>query len=390
MARIRHGAWRRARKRIGAGLLGIVLAMTLPVSAVGAEVRCAEPAQRVDGWAVGRPDDQGFDSAVLCSALDGVARGAANIHGVVVARGNHIVAELYRPGPDRSIYSLFASRTAFDAATLHDVRSISKSVVALLVGIAAGEGRIDVTRPVLDYFPEFADLRTPERLAVTVEHLLTMSSGLEWHEMLSPGLGNNETRLYWDFRPLRYVLARQQVAAPGRVFNYSGGSTALLAEIVERATGTRLLDYARKRLFQPLGIERWQWVASPYGRPLAFAGLRLTPRDLMKIGRILLDGGRWNGRQVVPRQWVLRALKTHVATGGGPAPGYGYQFWTGEVAHGGRSRAFVAAIGNGGQRLFLVPDLDLAVAITAGAYNEMAFNRVVQRLFEQVVAAARP
>jgi CubicO group peptidase (beta-lactamase class C family) len=131
-------------------------------------------------------------------------------------------------------------------------------------------------------------------------------------------------------------------------------------------------------------------VASPYGRPLAFAGLRLTPRDLMRIGRMLLDGGRWNGRQVVPRDWVQRALATQVATGGGPARGYGYQFWTGEVAHGGRLLAYSVAIGNGGQRLFLVPDLDLAVAITAGAYNEMAFNRVVQRLFEQVVAAARP
>jgi CubicO group peptidase (beta-lactamase class C family) len=390
MTRIRHRAWRSGTERIGAGLLGIVLAMALPAAAMGAEARCAEPAQLADGWAVGRPGDQGFDAAALCRVLAGVAQGEANIHGVVVARGGHIVAELYRQGPDRSIYSLFASRTAFDAATLHDVRSISKSVVALLVGIAAGEGRIDITRPALDFFPEFADLRTPERLAVTVEHLLTMSSGLEWHEMLSPGLGNNETRLYWDFRPLRYVLARQQVAPPGRVFNYSGGSTALLAEIVERATGKRLLDYARDRLFQPLGIDRWQWVASPYGRPLAFAGLRLTPRDLMKTGRMLLDGGRWNGRQVVPQGWVRQALKAHVATGDGPAPGYGYQFWTGEVAHGGRSLAYAVAIGNGGQRLFLVPDLDLAVAITAGAYNEMAFNRVVQRVFEQVVASVRP
>jgi CubicO group peptidase (beta-lactamase class C family) len=385
--RVTLAGWRGG---IGAGALGLLVALPLPATAIGAEARCAVPAQLADGWTIGSPGDQGFDVAALCTALDGAARGPANIHGVVVARGGRLVAELYRAGPDRSIYSLFASRTAFDAATLHDVRSISKSVVALLVGIAAGEGRIDIARPVLDYFPEYADLRSPERLAITVEHLLTMSSGLEWHEMLSPGLGNNETRLYWDFRPLRYVLARQPAAPPGRVFNYSGGSTALLAEIVERATGTPLLAYAQDRLFQPLGIGRWQWVASPYGRPLAFAGLRLAPRDLMRIGQMLLDGGRWNGRQIMPRGWVRAALASHVATGNGPGAGYGYQFWTGHVAHGGRSLAFAAAVGNGGQRLFLVPDLDLAVAITAGAYNDMAFNRVVRGLFEQIVVAVRP
>lgn len=369
----------------------MILALTLvpqsPARAAG--TACQAPLQMADGLAVAQPAAEDFDTSALCRVMAGAGANPGNLHSVLVARHGRLVAELYRTGPDRSIYSLFASRVAFDAATLHDTRSISKSVVALLVGMAAGEGRLDIRRPALDFFPEFADLRTPERLAITVEHLLTMSSGLEWHEMLTAGLSNNETRLYWDVRPLRYVMKRQTVAPAGQRFNYSGGSTALLAEILERATGTPLRTYARERLFAPLGIQTWQWVASPYGRPLSFAGLRLTSRDLMRIGLMLLDGGRWNGRQVVPASWVRAALSRHLPTGGGPAPGYGYQFWTGDIAHGGRRLAWAAAIGNGGQRLFLVPGLDLAVVVTAGAYGDAAIGGVARRLFEAVVAAAR-
>lgn len=371
-----------------AALMAFALALA-PATAIGAEPVCAAPRHMADGLAVGLTAAAGFDTAGLCKVLAGAAANPANLHSVLVARHGRLVAEFYRAGPDRSIYSLFASRVAFDAGTLHDMRSISKSVVALLVGIAAGEGRLDIRRPVLDFFPEHAGLRTPERLAITVEHLLTMSGGLEWHEMLMPGLSNNETRLYWDPRPLRYVLARDVMAPAGQRFTYSGGSTALIAEILERATGVPLKTYARKRLFAPLGIARWEWVSSPYGRPLSFAGLRLTARDLLRLGTMLLDQGRWNGRQVVPAAWLRAALATHVATGGGPGPGYGYQFWTGDIAHGGRRIGWVAAVGNGGQRLFLVPELQLAVAVTAGAYNEAAIGGVTRRLFEAVVATVQ-
>lgn len=366
-----------------------VLAFSSWAQAKAAQTQCAEPRQLSDGLAVAPAAAADFDPAVLCKGLAAAGADPSNLHAVLVARRGLLVAELYRTGHDRSIYSLFSSEVTFGPDTLHDMRSISKSVVALLIGIAAGEGRIDIHRPAIDFFPEFADLRTPERLAITVEHLLTMSSGLEWHETLAPGLSNDETRLYWDVRPLRHVMQRRSVATAGERFNYSGGSTALLAEILERATGSPLRTYARERLFAPLGIATWHWVASPYGRPLSFAGLRLTPRDLLRIGLMLLDGGRWNGRQIVPPAWVRTALAHHLPTSGGPAPGYGYQFWTGEIAHGGRPVAWAAALGNGGQRLFLVRELDLAVVVTAGAYNEAAIGGVTLRLFEAVVAAAR-
>jgi CubicO group peptidase (beta-lactamase class C family) len=216
-----------------------------------------------------------------------------------------------------------------------------------------------------------------------------MSSGLEWNESITSygTLANDETRLYWDWKPYRYVLSRPIVAKPGTQFNYNGGGTAVLADIVVRVTGTPLRDFARTALFEPLGIREWEWVADPWRRPLAFAGLRMRPRDLAKIGRLMLARGEWQGRQVVPADWVAESLRPHIATGDGL--GYGYQWWTGAVDWEGKSLAWSAAFGNGGQRLFVVPELDLTVVITAGAYNDPQIRRTVTEIFRQIVAAAR-
>src|SRR5262245_15176324 len=149
--------------------------------------------------------------------LEDVAAGHANVHGVVLERHGRLVAELYRPGKDRSIWSLFARQTRFAPEVLHDVRSISKSVVSVLFGIARERQAIDLAASPLAYYPAYADLHSPERDAITLEHLLTMSSGLEWNESATTygTLANDETRLYWDWAPYRYVLSRPIVAKPG-------------------------------------------------------------------------------------------------------------------------------------------------------------------------------
>lgn len=127
---------------------------------------------------------------------------------------------------------------------------------------------------------------------------------------------------------------------------------------------------ARLRLFQPLGIIDYEWLADLWGRPMAYAGLRLKPRDLLKIGRMMLDHGRWQSRQIVPAAWVVDSIRPHIATGRGPGSGYGYFWWKGTVDWQDKMLSWGAAIGNGGQRLFLVPALHLEVVMTAGAYND--------------------
>ena len=371
-------------------LVAVVLGSCPALPLRAAEASCAAPAAIDDGWERADPQASGFDANALCDALRDAAKGEINIHAIVVERHGRLVAELYRRGKDKPMSSLFAREVEFGPTDLHDMRSISKSVVSLLVGVAIGQGRIaGVATPVLDFYPRDNDLRTPARAAITIEHLLTMSSGLAWKEEVTTygTSANDETHLFWAWRPYRYVLDRAMDASPGERFNYSGGDNTLLADILTRATGKDLRELARTELFEPLGIESWEWVGDIYGRPVSFAGLRLRPRDLAKIGRMVLDHGQWRGRQVVPAGWVAASLAEHIPTGDGRQ--YGYQWWVGRAEWRGKVIAWSGAIGNGGQRLYVLPELDMAVVITAGEYNSPDIGQKLGRLMARIAAAVQ-
>ena len=366
----------------------VAMAVLAAPEVQASETPCAVPASVADGWKTSDPESAGFDSATLCEVLNQVAHGDANIHGVVVERHGRLVAELYRRGQDRSIWSLFSRDVEFGPTTLHDLRSVSKSIVSLLVGIAQQQHKIGaLTTPVLAFYPEYSDLHSAQRNAITLENLLTMSSGLDWTESVASygTLANDETHLYWAWTPPHYVLSRPITAPPGSLFNYNGGGTAVLADILCRATQTSLREWAKRELFDPLDIQEWEWVGDLYGRPVAFAGLRMRPRDMAKIGRMLLDHGQWRGRQVVPPDWVGESLRAHLPAGDGLQ--YGYQWWTGRVDWRGKPLAWSAGFGNGGQRLIVVPELDMTVVITAGAYNQPQIARTVSEVFKDIVAA---
>lgn len=370
-------------------LFFILVAFALAQPARGGAAGCAAPASIGDGWEIAAPAEVGLDGEALCAALEPIRAGNANVHAVVVVRHGRLVAELYRAGLDRSIWSVATSETEFGPSVLHDLRSVSKSVVGLLVGIALQEGKIpSVDTPALSFFPEYPELRSPDREAITLAHLLSMSSGLDWNESLATygTLRNDETRLYWDWAPARFVLGRPIAAPPGTVFNYNGGGTAVLADVLERTTHQPLRELVERELFAPLGIDHWEWVRDLWRRSIAFAGLRMRPRDLAKVGSMLLDHGQWQGRQIVPAEWVTESLRPRIATGEGID--YGYQWWVGSAEWRGRRLAWGAAFGNGGQRLFLVPDLDLAVVTTAGAYNQREIGATLASLFQAIVAAA--
>jgi CubicO group peptidase (beta-lactamase class C family) len=355
---------------------------------------CAVPPRLGDGWDPIDAADAGVDADALCKLLLGVATGSGNLHGLLVARRGRIVAELYRKGQDRSMRDFFSREVDFGPGDRHDMRSISKSVVGLLYGIVREDGKLPaLSTPVVDLYPAYPSLAAePARRSITVEHLLTMSSGLDWRETVATygSFANDETRLFWDWSPIKFVLGKPVVAPAGQKFDYNGGNTAVIADLLERATGTSLDRLARTRLFEPLGITDSEWTGNLWGRPIAYAGLRLRPRDLLRIGQMLLDHGRWQGRQIVPAQWVAQSLRPHIATGRGPGTGYGYFWWTGDLDWQGKKLPWSAAVGNGGQRLFLVPALDLAVVITAGAYNDPTIAAKEAALLAQLVATVQP
>ena len=343
------------------------------------------PQQLADGWKISSSSQSGFDEIKLHAAIESVLNKPLNLHSIVLERHGQLVAEYYQGGVDRSVYGLFSIRHSFDAQQLHDVRSVGKSVTSLLYGIALQQGSVPNPQAyVFDQYPELQSLvqATPAKKAMQIEHLLSMSSGLDWQEG-EPGL-NNELRLFWKQDIAAYVLGRPLIDKPGSTYRYNGGCTAILADLIVRGSHQTFKEFARRNLFEPLGIVEWDWVEDTHGRAMPFNGLRLLPRDLLKIGRLILNHGRWNGKQIVSEAWLASSFIPRFATGESNFQ-YGYQWRIGSVQWHDKQIAWYAGFGNGGQRLFIVPELDLTMVTNAGAYDQMPTAIQVNRLLQKVV-----
>jgi CubicO group peptidase (beta-lactamase class C family) len=331
---------------------------------------CGTPAVLGDGWPIATPEDAGLDGTRLCGIAERLKATEANVHGVVIVRHGKLVFEQYFSGHDMP-WAGAEGQYAFDAATKHDMRSISKSVVSLLFGIAIDRKLIaGVDEPVLRFFPEYAERKTAGWDKITLRHLLQMSSGLRWNENLAWTPKNDEWHLVNDADPIGYVLQKPVAFPPDTYWNYNGGSTDLLGKVIEKASGTAFDAFAREALFDPLGIVDWQWMNYRNGRIAHPSGLRLRPRDAAKIGQLVLNKGSWNGRQIVSSDWIGASTRPRFQTIGyfGGLFFYGYQWWIGRRLSADREIAWIAGVGLGGQRLFIVPDLDLVVMVTSGLY----------------------
>lgn len=329
--------------------------------------------------------EAGFDMQLLQGALQEFGAPAVNFHSLIIERHGKVVSETYRDGKDRGLYRLWSSPRHFDADQLHDMRSVTRSVVGLLWGIAHDKGLVPpLDAPVMALYPELKRLARRGRQSIQIRHLLTMSSGLFWREINAGTMVNNEFRLYWR-KTAPYLFLRPMMAPPGMRFNYNAGCTALLADIITGRTGMTLPEFARTYLFEPLGITHWEWINDVRGRPLPFTGLRMRPADLVRIGRMVLQQGVWEERQIVSAAWVANSTRAHIDTGDGRQ--YGFHWWLGMVDNKGGKLPWFAAFGNGGQRLYVAPELDLIVVITAGAYNTQRIGQQCNSLLKRIVAA---
>lgn len=333
------------------------------------------PATASGGWQTASPEAAGLDGALLAELTDDIRAGEyLNIHSLLVVRDGKLVFEEYFAGPDERRGDPLGV-ISFDANTLHDGRSVTKSVTSIVFGAAIAEGAIESTdMPVLDFFPEYADLKTPERMSIRLRDVLSMTSGLKWDEGSRPYGDplNSETAMDNAPDPYRYVLEQPIVAEPGSLWEYNGGNTMLLAGVIERATGMGLEEYTEKVLFGPLGINEYEWLQYPGGIPIAASGLRLLPRDMAKIGLLYLNNGQWNGTQIVPEAWVRESLSPQAMIADRPTgfQRYGYHWWLGTARVGNDSVPFAAAVGWGGQRILIVPSMDLVIVVTAGMYGD--------------------
>jgi CubicO group peptidase (beta-lactamase class C family) len=332
-------------------------------------------------WQTSQPSDAGFmpDLEARFDKLIADKR-IWNQHGVIVIRGRRVVLERYFAGEENNWGKV--STVGFTARTLHNLYSVTKSIVALVYGAALGEGKVPPPEaPLYAQFPEYADLvaADPRRAERTIAHALSMTLGLKWDEIGLPydDARNDEIGMEMAKDRYRFILDRPVVGTPGKRWLYSGGATALLGRLIAKGTGQRLPDYARQALFEPLGIDETEWISSNDtwvaerhgpgdGEPAAASGLRMTPRDLARIGQLVIDRGAVDGRQIVPAAWLEQCFTPRVAADENRR--YGYQWYMGDVEFRTRSGVqlehWVGAFGNGGQRLFVFPELELIVVTT--------------------------
>jgi len=360
-------------------LLALTILTTSPSSShTSITAQYQVPPTLNDGWKTANADSLGVDSAQLAALTNSIRSWPElGVHAILIERNGQLIYEEYFDGFDER-WGVPLGRVSMKLDTRHDLRSMTKSVVSALVGIALAEGSIrSLDQPLIKWFPEYADLDTPERRRVTLAHVLSMTSGFKWNENVPySDPRNDEIRMTRDKEPLRYALSAAFDRDPGAEFNYNGGLTQVMAAVLERATKTSIEDYARTKLFEPLGITDVEWVGYLAGMPAAASGLRLRPRDAAKFGSLYLNGGKWNGKQVIPAPWVELSTRRHFRfaprTGPDAAGSFGYSYFWWYSCYPTPTGLIEArtAVGNGQQRMFVLKELNMVVTIFAGRYND--------------------
>jgi CubicO group peptidase (beta-lactamase class C family) len=302
-----------------------------------------------DAWEATTPEAAGFDPAKLADALTLIRHAKLDIHSLTLVRHGKLVL-------DANFYP-------YDRGVPHNLASVTKSVMTTLIAIAADQGKLKLDQPVLSFFPgRTIANRDATKEKITVRHLTGMSSGLDCvGEHDEPTLHEMNASADW----IQFTLDLKMAAEPGTVFSYCSPGMHLLSAILQQATGMKTLDFARKNLFEPLGIKEAIWPADPQGVNHGWGDLFLYPQDAAKIGYLWLHGGQWDGRQIVSKDWVEQSSRLQIKTGPNWGDDYGYGWWitTGEEI------PQYAAAGRGGQRIGVFPTLDVIVVTTGGGFE---------------------
>jgi len=336
-----------------------------------------------DGLSVGSLGDVVGDSGLIQKAVKDILRGKhKEVHSMLLYKDGKLVLEEYFTGHK---YQWDARKhhgelVTWDRDMLHVIMSDTKSITSTCIGIAIDKGFIEsVHQSIFDFLPEHQHLNTDGKDAISIEHLLTMTSGLDWDEWSAAlSSAKNDIVGIWfsDKDPLSFVLDRPLVDKPGTSFTYSGGNMIVLGEIIKYATGMNIDEFSGEYLFGPLGIDSFDWYNRfQNGVIETGGGLALTPRGMAKIGATFLNNGVWNGEQVVPEQWVENSATAYPGNTGIDIPGedsglngYSCSWWTKEYSESGRTVHMYSAGGWGGQHIMVLPELDAVVVFTGGNY----------------------
>lgn len=391
-------------------IAALVMSATLATTVVG------QSPQPANGWSASSPEAEGLDPAPLRDLIGRVQSGTfGNTDRVVVVRNGRLVlherfARDYREisrGKDSPIgcgidtckdstrlhhfnYLHPTWHPWWQGSELHTLQSVTKSVTATVIGVALARGDIkSVQTPLLSFFGAYDLSKIDARLRkATLADLLTMRSGIEWHETDRP-LNETNTTFQLEQSPdwIRFTLDQPLDSDPGTKWVYNSGGSALMAEVLRSATKMPADDYATRHLFGPLGIKSFHWKRTPTRHPDTEGGLYLDPLDLAKIGQLYLDDGVWQGTRVLAPGWAKEATARHVdhVNASATSPGYGYQWWRYDR----RGVDVWAGNGFGGQFLIILPQHRIvAVANSWNVFGTPATG-ILSPLIDAVLDAAK-
>jgi CubicO group peptidase (beta-lactamase class C family) len=370
----------------------LILTLLISLTACGQKEKAgyAAAGKLNDGWEISEPGKEGFKQPELENLISNIADENPKINSLVIARHGKLIVDQYFNGNM--------------ADSLQKIWSVTKVITGTLLGIAADNRKLSEKDSIYKYLGDYISLMSPTAKAITIEHLITMTSGYEWVEMGGPGSAGFQLAYAHDW--VEFTLKQPHTNAPGEKYNYSTGNTMVLGPILKNATGLHAIDYAHNNLFLPLGITHYEWDTQSefwtrtqsgelpgaklpdkieYKIPFAEftntgSGLRMRPRDLCKFGQLYLNKGEWKGKRIVSGDWVSKSTSPHFGN-----VEYGYHWRLMEF----EGRPCYYATGFGLQKIYNFPTLDLVVVMTQQHYRTMPggeewTNRFLKRLLETI------
>jgi len=334
----------------------------------------AVPADIGDGWQVANLADEGFETQRIVDMMNDILDDSSpGIDSVAIIRNNKLVHYWYDRNREIDNFDNWVGNRDSERHILH---STSKSFTSALIGIAIDQGHIASTQvKFLDLFPYASyDNWDPRKAEITLEDALTMRLGIRWDEWSLPYTDPNNDLVFLETNNTDWpkaLLDLQQIHDPGSQFAYNTAATIAIGQALQNATGIPMADYANTYLFFPMQITDAVWGTSPTGLPNGGSGLFLKTRDLAKFGQLYLDGGVWQGQQLISAGWVADSVVQRVDVSNivSRSDGYGYQWWLASLQYENQLLETWITAGYGGQHTFVVPGLDLVVAFTGHNYE---------------------
>ena len=334
-----------------------------------------------DGINVGSLDEVNIDSVLIENAVDSIYKGRyKEVHSMLIFKDDKLVFEEYFKGHKFKYDSTnhHGELVTWDRTMLHNIMSVTKSITSACIGIAIDQGFIEsVHQSIFDYLPEYQHFKKDGKDKITIEHLLTMTSGLEWNEWALPysNLKNDVVMLALVEDPVAYYLNKPLIDEPGKSFKYAGGCNILLGEILKNAAKMNIDEFSGKYLFEPLGIAPYYWSQYKNGVVDAAGSLKIKPRDMVKIGVTFLNKGVWNGKQIISEKWVDKSATSYPGNSWlnnwddhWGMRGYAYMWWTHTFIKSSKRINMFYAAGWGGQFIMVIPELNTVVVFTCGNY----------------------